>query len=101
MENSNSVKDQASKIQRSSNLIKAFMVLVAVVQVVRFYQSHVIDFGDVAGSVGGLSLMRGILLSPKILAIPVKLWRTSTDVFSPASYKYFIVAIVLIVVSGF
>ena len=91
---------QTSKIQRSSNLIKGFMALVVVMQAVQFYQTSVMDLGAIAGAVGVLSLLRGLLLSPSLLAAPLKHWFTPNYTFSKESYKYFILAFVLIIVSS-
>ncbi|WJG09351.1 hypothetical protein [Aliiglaciecola sp. LCG003] len=94
------MEDQAVKIQRSSNLIKALMALVVVMQVVGFYQTNTLDFGVIAGEIGVLSLLRGLLLSPSLLAAPLKLWFTPGCTPSRQSYKYFILAFVLIFVSA-
>ena len=58
------MEEQAIKIQRSTNLIKAFMVLVVIMQAIQIYQTNVIDLGAIAGAIGVLSLLRGLLLSP-------------------------------------
>ena len=94
------MEDQAVKIQRSSYLIKAFMALVVIVQAVQFYQTNVLDFGAIAGSIGVLSLLRGFLLSPAILATPVKHWFKSSTVFTKESYSYFLLAFILILISA-
>jgi len=96
-----SMEDQAIKIKRSSNLIKGFMALVIIMQAVQFYQTNVMDFGAIAGAIGVLSLLRGLLLSPPLLAAPLKHWFKPNFAFSKESYKYFILAFVLIVVSSF
>jgi membrane protein CcdC involved in cytochrome C biogenesis len=94
------MEDQAVKIQRSSNLIKVFMALVVIMQAAQFYQTNILDFGAIAGSIGVLSLLRGFLLSPSILVTPVKYWFKSEIVFSKESYKYFLLAFLLIIVSA-
>jgi hypothetical protein len=58
--------DQAVKIQRGSNLIKGFMAFVITVQAIQFYQTNIMDFGAIAGAIGVLSLLRGLLLSPSL-----------------------------------
>tara|TARA_R110000787_G_scaffold29584_3_gene80100 strand:+ start:263 stop:550 length:288 start_codon:yes stop_codon:yes gene_type:complete len=93
--------EQALKIKRSNKLIKGFMALVVVLQAVQFYQTKVIDFGALAGAVGVLSLLRGILLSPILLVAPLRQWFQSNVSFSKASYKYFLLALILILVSAF
>lgn len=95
------MEDQTRKIQRSSNLIKGFMVLVVLMQVIQFYQTNIMDFGDIAGAVGVIALLRGLLLSPLLLALPIKHWFNNNLSLSKQSYKYFIIAFALIVVSTF
>lgn len=92
---------KVAKINRSSKLIKGFMLLVIIMQIIQYFQSYVLDFGAIAGACGVLALLRGILLSPTLLAIPVKAWSGSKGVFSKASLPYFILALVLITVSAF
>lgn len=92
---------KAAKISRSSKLIKAFMALVIIMQIIQYFQTYVLDFGAIAGAIGVLALLRGILLSPALLAIPVKAWSTSKGDFSKDSTSYFMLAFVLIVVSAF
>ncbi|XQW83825.1 hypothetical protein ACOYR1_11810 [Thalassotalea piscium] len=95
------MENQTDKIQRSSLLIKAFMALVVIMQVVQFYQNKVLDFGAIAGAIGVLALLRGLLLSPQLLAKPLSDWFANNTVFAKASYKYFLLAFVLIIVSIF
>ena len=92
---------QTAKINRSVKLIKGFMALVIFMFLLQYYQTSVIDLGAFAGSVGVLSLLRGILLSPSLLTTPVKNWTVSNVTFSRSSYFYFILAFVLILVSAF
>ena len=91
---------KTSKIQRSSNLIKGFMALVVIMQGVQFYQTNVMDFGAIAGASGVLSLLRGLLLSPSLLATPIKDWLKPNIKFSKQSSMYFLLAFVLILVSS-
>jgi membrane protein CcdC involved in cytochrome C biogenesis len=95
------MEDQVVKIQRSSNLIKGFMALVVLMQVFQIYQTNVMDWGSLAGAFGVLSLLRGLLLSPVLLAAPIKYWFKSNFTVSKVSYKYFLLAFILIVVSAF
>ncbi len=95
------MEDQLNKIQRSTNLIKGFMALVVLMQAVQIYQTNVMDWGALAGAFGVLSLLRGLLLSPSLLASPIKYWFKANFSLSKESYKYFILAFVLIVVSAF
>lgn len=95
------MEDQVDKIQRSSNLIKGFMALVVIMQAVQFYKTNVIDFGAIAGAIGVLSLLRGLLLSSSLLAAPLKYWFKPNFTFSKESYKYLILAFMLILVSAF
>jgi hypothetical protein len=92
---------QSVKIQRSSHLIKGFMALVIFMQALRIYQTEVMDFGALAGAFGVLSLLRGLLLTPSLLAAPIKYWFKSNIIFSKESYKYFLLAFILIIVSAF
>lgn len=94
------MEDQTVKIQRSSNLIKGFMALVIIMQTVQFYQTSVMDFGEISGAAGVLSLLRSLLLSPSLLVAPLKYWFKPNFTFSKESYKYFILAFVLVVVSS-
>jgi predicted Na+-dependent transporter len=94
------VENQTKKIQRSSNLIKGFMALVVIMQTVQFYQTNVLDFGAIAGAVGVLLFLRGLLLSPSLLAAPIKHWFKSNFNCSKESYLYFISAFVLIAASA-
>lgn len=93
--------EQTNRIQRNTNLIKGFMALVIIMQVVQFYQINVLDFGAIAGAIGVLSLLRGLLLSPQVLVTPVRRWLNTKFIFSKASYRYFMSAFVLIIVSAF
>ena len=54
MEDLSLSKSQISKVQRSTRLIKGFMALVVLTYALQFYQSKVIDFGELAGAVGKL-----------------------------------------------
>lgn len=94
------MKEQTDRINRNSNLIKGFMAIVVMVQVAQFYQTRVIDLGSIAGAVGFLSLLRGLLLSPVILAAPIKNCFTSNITFSQGSIRYFILALILIMISA-
>jgi predicted Na+-dependent transporter len=84
------MEDKAIKIQRSSNLIKGFMALVVIMQAVQFYQTNIMDFGAIAGAIGVLSLLRGLLLSPSLLAAPLKHWFKPNFYFSKESYKLYV-----------
>jgi hypothetical protein len=95
------MEDQSVKIQRSSNLIKGFMALVIFMQALQIYQTNVMDFGALAGAFGVLSLLRGLLLSPSLLAAPIKYWFKPNYTFSKESYKYLLLAFIFIIVSAF
>lgn len=92
---------QNTKIKRSAILIKCFMALVIFTLAIKIYETSIIDFGSVAGAVGILSMLRGFLSSPSLLSMPIREWLRSTYKISKESYFYFMVALVLIVVSGF
>ncbi len=92
--------DQANKIRRSSNLIKGFMALVIFMQALQIYQTNVMDFGALAGAFGVLSLLRGLLLSPSLLAEPIRHCFKTNFTFSKESYKYLLLAFILIIVSA-
>jgi hypothetical protein len=92
---------QSEKIQRSAMLIKCFMALVIFTLAINIYSTNVIDFGSVAGAIGILSMLRGFLTSPSLLSMPLKTWLGSGNKISKDSYFYFILALTLIVVSGF
>lgn len=91
---------KTDKINRSVKLIKGFMALVILMQLVQYFQTRVLDFGGLAGAIGVLALLRGILSSPSLLAEPVKSWAKSNFTLSKDSYFYFLLAFVLIVVSA-
>ena len=93
--------NESTRIQRNSILIKCFMALVMVTLAVQFYETNVIDFGSMAGGIGILSMLRGFLSSPRLLSMPIKSWFGSNHKISKESYLYFILAIILIIVSGF
>lgn len=95
------LEEQESKIKSNAKLIKGFMLLVVFVQVVQFYQTQVLDFGAIAGSIGVLALLRGFLLSPSLFASPPKARFGSGRRLTSDSYKYFALALVLIIVSAF
>jgi len=95
------MEEKDNKIRRSTNLIKGFMALVVIMQLAQFYQTNIMDFGAIAGAIGVLSLLRGFLLSPSMLATPVKHWFKPNFTFAKESYKYFLLAFVLIIVSAF
>jgi len=77
------------------------MALVATMLAIQIYDTNVIDFGSVAGAIGILSMLRGLLVSPSLLSMPIKNWLRSHHKLSKESYFYFILAFVLIIVSGF
>ncbi len=93
------MEEQDSRIHRNSNLVKGFMALVIIAQTLEYYQSNVIDFGDIAGAAGVLLFLRGLLASPKLLIAPIKHWFKSKESIPKESYKYFVLAIVLFAVS--
>ncbi len=95
------VENQNAKINRSVKLVKGFMALVIIMQLVQYLQTSVLDFGAIAGAIGVLSLLRALLLSPSLLATPIKYWSWANFTSSKDSYFYFILAFVLIVVSSF
>lgn len=95
------MQEHAIKIQRSAKLIKGFMILVIVMQAVQVYQTNVIDFGAIAGAVGVLFFLRGLLLTPTLLATPLKRWFTSKFSLSKESNIHFILAFLFIIVSVF
>ncbi|ASP48807.1 hypothetical protein [Cognaticolwellia beringensis] len=95
------MEDQVAKVRRSSNLIKGFMALVVIMQAVQVYQTNTLDFGALAGSLGVLSALRGLLLSPALLVVPIKGWFKPNLALTKASYKYLLLAFVLILVSSF
>jgi hypothetical protein len=92
---------QRLKIQRSAILIKCFMALVMLTLAFNIYTTRVIDFGSVAGAIGILSMLRGFLCSPSVLSMPLKTWLGSKHKISRESHFYFILALILMVVSGF
>jgi hypothetical protein len=92
---------KSTKIQRSAILIKCFMALVMLTLSIQIYETNVIDFGSVAGAIGILSMLRGFLCSPSLLSMPIKEWLNSSNKISKESRFYFILALILIVVSGF
>jgi len=91
----------AIKIQRSTRLIKTFMMLVVIVQCIQYFQTSVFDFGALAGAGGILSLLRGLLVSPILLVTPMKKWFTPTSRISKESCHYFLLAFVSIIASSF
>ncbi len=92
---------QSSKVKRSAVLIKCFMALVMLTLGINIYTTHVIDIGSVAGALGILSMLRGFLCSASILSMPIKSWLSSDHKISKESYLYFILAFILLVISGF
>lgn len=94
-------KIQRPKIQRSTALIKIAMAVVVLVQVYRIYTSGVVDFGELAGAFGALSLLRGVLLSPVLLATPMRSWSEPEVFICSQSYKHFAFGTVLVVISVF
>lgn len=93
--------NQHVKIQRSVKLIKYFMALIVLAFAVQFYQSQVFDFGAVAGVIGTLAMLRALLASPTILAMPIKVWLKSEHKLSKESYFYFLLALILFIISSF
>ena len=94
------MEDQAIKIQRGLIIIKGFMALVIIMQAVKIYQTNVMDFSSILGTVGVLSIFRGFLSSPSALAEPIKHWFKPNFTLSKVSYRYFFVAFILIMVSA-
>lgn len=89
------MNEKTIKLQRTSVLLKGLMALAAFLLGWQIFQTNVIDFGEVAATIGTLSLLRGLLLSPSLLAVPFKL------VLSKNSYPYFLLAVILFAVSAF
>jgi hypothetical protein len=77
------------------------MALVMLTLSINIYETSVIDFGSVAGAIGILSMLRGFLCSPSLLSMPIKDWLNSSHKISKESRLYFILALVLIIVSAF
>jgi hypothetical protein len=77
------------------------MALVMLTLGINIYTTNVIDLGSVAGALGILSMLRGFLCSASLLSMPIKSWLTSDQKISKESYSYFILAFILIVISGF
>ena len=77
------------------------MALVMLTLTINTYKTGVIDFGSVAGAIGILSMLRGLLCSPSLLTMPIKSWINSENKITKESYLYFILALLLMVVSGF
>ncbi|QQX80758.1 hypothetical protein JK628_02470 [Shewanella sp. KX20019] len=91
---------QVDKTQRNSRIIKAFMIIVALTHAIGIYQSSMTDWGQLAGTIAVLAFLRGLLLSPSCLVTPINLWFSQKISFSQASYKYFLLAMVLMLVSA-
>lgn len=98
--NSQGVEEHNSKLKRSSIVIKSFMVLILCLQLMQYYDTGIIDMGDVAGTLGVLALLRGFLLSPDLLTNRARDWSSPSVEVSAEGKKYFLLAAVLIVVSG-
>ena len=94
------MEDTTAKTRRSSNLIKGFMLLIIITQAIDSYQNSIVDFGAIAGTIAVLSMLRGLLLSPLILVTPFKLCLKSQVRISPGSYKYFLAAFILMIISA-
>jgi hypothetical protein len=95
------MNNQQSKVQRSAMLIKCFMALIMATLTFNIYDTNVIDFGSVAGAIGILSMLRGFLASPTLLSMPINNWLQSSHKISKESQLYFLLALVLIIVSAF
>lgn len=92
------MEDQQEKIQRNRVLIKGFMAIILVWQAIQISQSGVWDFGELASAIGALLLLKGLAVSPSLLAISPRLWFSSNLSLSGQSYKYFITGAALVVV---
>jgi hypothetical protein len=95
------MNNQHSKIKRSATLIKCFMALIMMTLTFNIYDTNVIDFGSVAGAIGILSMLRGFLASPTLLSMPINNWLKSRQTLSKETQIYFLLALVLIIVSAF
>ncbi|RYV01223.1 hypothetical protein SOPP22_12505 [Shewanella sp. OPT22] len=95
------MEDRAIKVQRSGYLIKALMLLVMYLQIAQYYQTNILDFGEIAATFGILFFLRGLLQNPLLLAAPLKSNFKSGFSFTKSSYKYFVLAVVLMAVSAF
>ena len=95
------MENQDLKIQRNSNLVKGFMVIVIIAQAIKFYQTNILDFGSIAGSLAVLLFLRGLLVSPQLLISPINFWFKSNTRIPKESFKYFLLAVPLFAVSLF
>lgn len=91
---------QVVKVKRSVKLIKGFMALVVFMQALQVYQTNILDLGAIAGAIGVLLFLRGLLLSPSSLSAPLSSWFKPNVSFSKESLRHFIFALILILVSG-
>lgn len=92
------METQAVKIKRSNFVIKTAMVLVVVMEALSFYQTNTLNFGAISTSIGILALLRGLLLSPLIFSAPIKSWFKENNGVNSDSHKYFILALVFILI---
>lgn len=90
--------EQAQKIKRSNFLIKSLMALVVLLEAISYYQTNILNFANIATSIGILVLLRGLLLSPMMFSSPVKSWFKENIGVNQASRKYFALSFIFIVI---
>jgi len=93
--------NEQEKLQRNQLLIKGFMVLVILHQLILYFDDYTLDFGAIAGAVAVLAMLRALLASPVLLATPIRLWRSSKLSINKDSKRYFSIAILMLAISLF
>jgi len=93
--------NEQEKLQRNQLLIKGFMVLVIIHQLILYFDDYTLDFGAIAGAVAVLAMLRGLLVSPILLATPIRQWRSSQLSVNRDGKRYFFIAILMLIISLF
>ncbi|SET22632.1 hypothetical protein [Thalassotalea agarivorans] len=94
------MEEHAIKIKRSNVAIKLAMMFIIVFEGMRIYQSGIVSMGSIATNIGLLSLLRGLLLSSLMFSTPTRDWFKQNVGMHKDSYKYFLVAIVLLAIGS-
>lgn len=91
---------EAIKVQRTAILIKIAMAAVIFIEAVGYQNTKTLNFGSITMTLGVLCLLRGLLLSPYMLTMPMKAWFKQNVCVNSVSSKYFLCAFILLCVGS-
>lgn len=91
--------DEDGKFKRNAWLIKSFMALATVAEVLHYANTGVIDFGRIAGLCAVLLFLKGLLLPPLLLIAPMSAYSNHVNLISFHTKVHYAIGLVLLLVS--